>query len=107
MGFAGFKQRMLSGKVLAGTFVKTPAIEVIEVLAHSGLDFLCLDAEHAPFDRARLDACLAVARALDLPTLVRVPSGSSIWAITIVSASWAITSGMPRVAKPAQRDDPA
>lgn len=76
MGFAGFKQRMLAGEVMSGTFVKTPAIEMIEVLAKSGLDFLCLDAEHAPFDRARMDSCLAMARALDIPTLVRVPSGS-------------------------------
>lgn len=69
------RSRMLEGDALVGTFVKTPAHEIVEVLARSGLDFLCLDAEHAPFDRARLDACLAVARALALPTLVRVPSG--------------------------------
>ena len=70
-----FKQRMLSGDILAGTFVKTPAHEVIEVLALSGLDFVALDAEHAPFDRGRLDSCLAMARALSFPALVRVPSG--------------------------------
>ena len=75
-GFAGFRARMLSGEILAGTFVKTPAIEMVEVLARSGLDFICLDAEHSPFDRGRLDACLAIARALDFPTLVRVGSGS-------------------------------
>ena len=57
---------------LAGTFVKTPAIEVVEVLAQSGLDFLCLDSEHAPFDRARLDTCLAIGRALGVQMLVRV-----------------------------------
>lgn len=72
VGFAGFRQAALSGRVMTGTFVKTPDIAVIEVLAKSRLDFLCLDAEHAPFDRARMDACLAVARALDMPTLVRV-----------------------------------
>ena len=43
----------------------------------SGLDFICLDAEHAPFDRGRMDACLAMARALDIPALVRVGSGSA------------------------------
>ena len=71
MGISDFRARMLRGDLLAGTFVKTPDVQVIEVLAASGLDFLCLDAEHAPFDRARLDACLAVARALDFPVLVR------------------------------------
>ena len=75
-GFAGFRARMLSGEILAGTFVKTPSYELVEVLAKSGLDFICLDAEHSPFDRGRLDACLAIARALDFPTLVRVGSGS-------------------------------
>ena len=76
MGFADFKVRMLSGERLLGTFVKTPSVEMVELLALAGLDFICLDAEHAPFDRMRLDACLAVARALDLPTLVRVASGN-------------------------------
>ena len=70
------KKRMLNREVLSGTFIKTPAYEIIEIMAESGLDFICLDAEHAPFDRARLDACLAVARAHQLPTLVRVSSGS-------------------------------
>ncbi|WP_420860706.1 HpcH/HpaI aldolase family protein [Algirhabdus cladophorae] len=76
MGFAGFREKMLSGAPLAGTFLKTPSIEIIEVLAKSGLDFLCLDCEHAPFDRARMDGCMAVARALDFPMLVRVGDSS-------------------------------
>ena len=67
------KDRIASGQMIAGTFVKTPAIEMVEVLSMSGLDVLCLDAEHAPFDRARLDACLAVARGRDVSCLVRVP----------------------------------
>jgi 2-keto-3-deoxy-L-rhamnonate aldolase RhmA len=72
MGYHSFRQEALAGRILVGTFVKTPAYEVIEVLARSSLDFVCLDAEHAPFDRARMDACLAVARAHDFPALVRV-----------------------------------
>ncbi|MFK8083580.1 MAG: HpcH/HpaI aldolase/citrate lyase family protein [Granulosicoccus sp.] len=75
--FQTFRSRMLAGEMLCGTFVKTPAHEVVEVLARSGLDFITLDAEHSPFDRGRLDACLAIARALDFPTLVRVPTGSA------------------------------
>ncbi len=75
--FLEFKSRMLAGEPLCGTFVKTPAIDVVEVLAKSGLDFIALDAEHSAFDRGRLDGCLAIARALDFPALVRVPTGSS------------------------------
>lgn len=77
MGFANFRSRMLSGELLAGTFIKTASYEVIEILAKSGLDFVCLDAEHAPFDRERLDSMLAIARALDFPVLVRVGSGTA------------------------------
>ncbi len=76
MGIADFKERMLRGDMLAGTFLKTASYEMIEILAPSGLDFLCIDAEHAPFDRARMDACLAMARALDFPVLVRTGSNT-------------------------------
>lgn len=71
------RQRMQAGDVMAGTFMKTPAHEVVEVLHLAGLDFICIDAEHAPFDRHRLDVCLAVARALGFETLVRVPTGDA------------------------------
>jgi 2-keto-3-deoxy-L-rhamnonate aldolase RhmA len=69
-----FRDRLHAGQKLIGTFVKTPAPVVTEVLARSGLDLLVLDAEHAPFGRAELDGCLAIAAALAMPTLVRVPS---------------------------------
>jgi 2-keto-3-deoxy-L-rhamnonate aldolase RhmA len=72
----GFRARMLRGDRLVGTFLKTPSHMMIEVLAMSGLDFVCLDAEHAPFGRAGMDACLAMARALGFPCLVRVPEGT-------------------------------
>ena len=73
---SSFRTRMLSGDLLAGSFLKTPHYIMIEVLAQSELDFLCLDAEHAPFDRSSLDACLAVATALDFPILIRVGDNS-------------------------------
>ena len=42
------KSRMLRGDILSGTFLKTPAFQLIEILAMSGMDFVALDAEHAP-----------------------------------------------------------
>lgn len=77
MQIAGFRQRLLSRLPLAGTFLKTPAYQLIEVLAQSELDFVCLDAEHAPFDRNAIDACCAMGRALDFPILVRVGDSSA------------------------------
>ncbi|MEE9428081.1 MAG: aldolase/citrate lyase family protein [Paracoccaceae bacterium] len=74
MKTSGLKTRILAGDRLVGTFLRTPAPEIVEILARTGLDFICFDAEHAPFDAARLDACMAVARALGFPALVRVVS---------------------------------
>ena len=86
MGFAGFRARMRAGETLVGTFVKVPSHDTVEVLARSALDFICLDAEHSPFDRRDLDACLAVARALDFPTLIRVPRATSDYILMALDA---------------------
>lgn len=76
MRTANLRTRILGRERLASTFVKTAEVTVVEVLATSGLDFIVLDGEHCGFDRGRLDACLAVCRALDFPALVRISSGS-------------------------------
>jgi 2-keto-3-deoxy-L-rhamnonate aldolase RhmA len=68
------KAALRARRPLAATFVKTPLHEQMEVLALSGLDMICLDAEHAAFDRRCLDACLLACRAGGLPSLVRVPA---------------------------------
>lgn len=70
------KSRLASRSPLLGTFVKTPSSIIAEVLARTPLDLCCIDVEHAPFGRAELDRCIAVYRALDMPSLVRVPSDS-------------------------------
>jgi 2-keto-3-deoxy-L-rhamnonate aldolase RhmA len=70
------KSRLANGDVLIGTFVKTPAPIVVEVLSLTALDCLCLDAEHAPFDRSAIDACIAAARAASMDVLVRIPSAA-------------------------------
>ena len=73
----GFKQDLQAGKPLLGTFLKTPHPHVVEVLATSGLDCVCIDAEHAPFDRAAIDLCVMAARAGGLPAIVRPASGAA------------------------------
>ena len=81
---SSFKSRVLSRDLLVGTFLKTPHYVMIEVFAQSAFDFLCLDAEHAPFDRRAIDECMAVSRALDFPVLVRVGDTSHreiLWAL--------------------------
>jgi 2-keto-3-deoxy-L-rhamnonate aldolase RhmA len=72
-----FIDKLGSGRTLAGTFVKTPSSDIIEILALSGLDFICLDAEHSAIGRREMDWCLALARALELPAFVRLSHASA------------------------------
>jgi 2-keto-3-deoxy-L-rhamnonate aldolase RhmA len=74
---AAFREHLRAGRPLVGTFLKTPSAAMSEILGKSGLDCVCIDAEHAPFDRSALDAVLLAARAEDLPSLVRVALGDS------------------------------
>jgi 2-keto-3-deoxy-L-rhamnonate aldolase RhmA len=70
---ASFRERVRSAERLLGTFVKTASYQTVEVLGAAGLDFLVVDAEHAPFGRGDLDVCMLAARAVGLPALVRIP----------------------------------
>ena len=65
---------MRGGDILAGTWVKTPHPNVVEVWGLSNLDCLVLDAEHAPFDRGSLDVCILAARAAGIAVIVRPAS---------------------------------
>jgi len=71
-----FKQRLAAGDPLLGTFIKTPSPMVCEVLAGTDLDALCIDAEHAPFDRLAQDQCIHATRSAGMASLVRVPSSA-------------------------------
>lgn len=70
-----FRTRLRAGEALDGLVVRTPSHQVIEVLVAEpggGPDVVMVDTEHAPLSVDVLDAMLAVASALDLPTLVRI-----------------------------------
>ena len=61
----GLKARLAAGEIIVGTFLKTPSPILVEVLSMTALDCLCLDAEHAPFDRVAIDGCIMAARGSD------------------------------------------
>jgi 2-keto-3-deoxy-L-rhamnonate aldolase RhmA len=68
-----FRKLMEHGEEAFGIFVKTASHQIIEIVGHCNLDFVVIDAEHAPFSRGDLDVCLLAARSNGLPALVRVP----------------------------------
>lgn len=71
-----FRDRLVAGQPLIGTFLKTPSPIIAEVLSLSELDVFCIDAEHAPFGRLEMDLCIAALRAAGRPCIVRIPNDS-------------------------------
>lgn len=96
-----FKERLTASDYLLGTFLKTPSSILVEVLATSGLDCICLDAEHAPFDRAAIDLCAGAARAANFPLLVRPPSAAPEYILNALDVG-ADGVLVPHIRSPAQ-----
>ena len=69
---ASFRRRLCARDRLIGTFVKTPAISTVEILGGAGLDFIVIDQEHAPLDRATIDMLIPAALWSGLAALVRI-----------------------------------
>lgn len=76
-----FRQRLLAGEVMLGTFIKTPTVHTTEIVGAAGFDCVVIDQEHAPFDRTTTDLLLLAARAAGTSALVRVPAKSSEWTL--------------------------
>jgi 2-keto-3-deoxy-L-rhamnonate aldolase RhmA len=82
-----FRQRMLAGERLVGTFLKTPTSHATEIIAALGFDFVVIDQEHAPFDRTTTDIALMAARGCNIPALVRVSGPEAILSVLDCGAS--------------------
>ena len=81
-----FAERVRAREALAGTFVKSRDPAIVEILGHAGFDFAILDAEHVAYSRADIAAMLVASRAVQLPTLVRVPQTDGHWIATCLDA---------------------
>ncbi|MGQ9371700.1 HpcH/HpaI aldolase family protein [Azospirillum sp. ST 5-10] len=95
---SSFRQRMLAGDRLVGTFLKTPTSHGTEIVAGLGFDFVVVDQEHAPFDRTTTDIALMAARGCGIPALVRVPGPEAILPVLDSGAAGIL---MPHVASAA------
>lgn len=95
---SGFRERLIGAELLLGTFVKSPAIQAIEVLGDVGYDFVVLDAEHAPWDRGPMDVAILAARASGMAALVRV---DGIRAVLTALDSGAAGVLVPHISSPA------
>ncbi len=95
-----FRARFRDGDPLLGTVIKTPSAHAIEIFGDLGFDFVMLDGEHAPFDRAALDLTLLATRAAGVAGIVRVADATptQILAALDIGATGVM---VPHVASPA------
>lgn len=98
---ADFRKRFMAGEYLLGTFVKTPTSHATEILGDLGFDFVVIDEEHAPFDRASIDVCLLGAKAAGTAGIVRVaaPTASNILSVLDNGAIGVLVPHVNSVAK--------
>lgn len=96
-----FRQRFRAGAQVIGTFIKTPTGHAIEILGDLGFDFVVIDEEHAPFDRAAIDVALLAARAAGTAGIVRVAEPSAANLLSVLD-SGAVGVLIPHVATAAK-----
>lgn len=101
-GPLSFRSRLRAGEPLIGTFLKTPTSHATEIIGSLGFDFVVIDQEHAPFDRASTDVALLAARAAGIPALVRVQGPEAILSVLDCGAAGVL---VPHVSSAAYAKD--
>jgi 4-hydroxy-2-oxoheptanedioate aldolase len=96
-----FRQKCMVKTSLIGSFAAIPHPVAVEVMAQSGLDFLCIDWEHAQISRDAIEAMVRAADVHRVPAMVRVP-GHAPEAIQSALDSGAQGVLVPRVSTAAQ-----
>jgi 4-hydroxy-2-oxoheptanedioate aldolase len=57
-----------------GAFCTIPSVQVVQIMAQAGLDWVLIDMEHSPIDAAAAHAMIAATAGTQLVPLVRLPS---------------------------------
>ncbi|MBZ9907808.1 HpcH/HpaI aldolase/citrate lyase family protein [Mesorhizobium sp. BR115XR7A] len=96
-----FRQNCIGKANLVGSFAAIPHPVAVEVMALSGLDFLCIDWEHAQIPRDIIETMVRAADVHRVPAMVRVP-GQAPEAIQAALDSGAQGVLVPRVSTSAQ-----
>ena len=69
----------LGDDVEFGTFIKFPIVESVELMNIAGFDLVVVDLEHSPMSIESAAHLLAMAKALRIESLVRIPSHGYEW----------------------------
>ena len=70
------KRTLASGGTVVGSFVRMSSVEVTEICAHAGCDFVIIDMEHAPVTWERAAAMVIAAEAAGTVPILRVSNWS-------------------------------
>jgi 2-keto-3-deoxy-L-rhamnonate aldolase RhmA len=89
-----FKKALAGGERVIGLWVTFTSHVVVEVLAHSGFDWLLLDMEHSPSDLQIIGQQLLAVRGSTTAPIVRVPVHDMAWIKRVLDA------GAPNVMVP-------
>ncbi|MBV8190483.1 MAG: 2,4-dihydroxyhept-2-ene-1,7-dioic acid aldolase [Alphaproteobacteria bacterium] len=67
------KQRLAENRPILGYLVSMPSVQLVQVLARSGVDWLMIDMEHAPIGIESVAAMIAATAGTPATPIVRVP----------------------------------
>lgn len=98
------KQRVATGTRAIGLFSGIPHPVAVEIAARQGLDFICIDAEHALIGRGEVEGLIRACEVGGTPAMVRVPSSDPHWIGTALDAGAAAVL-VPRVTGAAETAD--
>jgi len=68
------KDKLGAGGTTIGAFIRTSSIEIVEISAHAGCEFLIIDTEHSPVGWERVQAMIIAAEAAGAVPILRVPN---------------------------------
>jgi len=99
--YTDFRRRLRAREHVLGTFLKIPTTHATEILGVVGFDFVIVDQEHAPFDRAAVDVMVLAARASNIASIVRVgdPGEANILSVLDCGATGVMVPHVDSAAK--------
>ncbi|WP_417414661.1 HpcH/HpaI aldolase family protein [Hoeflea sp.] len=79
-----FREKLLEGRFLFGSFMKIAHTMPTEVLGSLNYDFVVIDEEHAPINRESTDRILLACKAHGMGGLVRVQNGDASTILSVI-----------------------
>lgn len=80
------KDRIRSGESVLGTWNIIPSAALVEIIGHSGLDFVIIDSEHGPVNVESAENLIRAAEIAGMPSIFRVPCNESNYILRALDA---------------------